>query len=259
MRFLDSARLPDGSLLHILLHQGYRGKSLSATLAKYIFSKKYNFIEGRDASAQPVMLARFLGNFSHTFTHVGYGAELGIPGMIVEGEEPVRLQWKSPQLDLASLSLNTKAPTAPSQVAQPPKNHAFSILAEIMQDPTFTPKKIKQHFRHFDGLMSEHGDTIWDHAKQWTIDPSEPGEIERKNVSGQAVSSTPLEDGTKTEAPRPASFNSQVLCHFVDTLRRFLGCISHAASLDWTLKGYFKDTELEGAGWIVLPFGREID
>ncbi|KAG1885889.1 uncharacterized protein F5891DRAFT_1232191 [Suillus fuscotomentosus] len=87
MRFLDSARLPDGSLLHILLHQGYRGKSLSATLAKYIFSKKYNFIEGRDASAQPVMLARFLGNFSHTFTHVGYGAELGIPGMIVEGEE----------------------------------------------------------------------------------------------------------------------------------------------------------------------------
>lgn len=61
-------------------------KGLSATLKEYIFSKKYNFTEGRDASTQPVMSARFLGALFHAFIHVGYGAEFGISGMVVEGE-----------------------------------------------------------------------------------------------------------------------------------------------------------------------------
>ncbi|KAG1753355.1 hypothetical protein EDB19DRAFT_2035262 [Suillus lakei] len=60
-------------------------KGVSATLEEYIFCKKYNFVEGQDASAQPMMLARFLGALFHAFIHVGYGAELGIPGMVVEG------------------------------------------------------------------------------------------------------------------------------------------------------------------------------
>ncbi|KAG1796292.1 uncharacterized protein HD556DRAFT_1234593, partial [Suillus plorans] len=151
-------------------------RSLSSTLEEYIFSKKYNFIEGRDASAQPVMLARFLGGLFHAFIHVGYGAELGIPGMVPSGTTEVEeaTTW------LASLVLNTKASTVPSQLEQPPKNHAFSILAKIMQDSKFTPKEIKKHFNNFDGLMSEHGDTLWHYAEQWTIDPSQPGEIERK-------------------------------------------------------------------------------
>jgi hypothetical protein len=76
---------------------------------------------------------------------------------------------------LASLFLNTKTSTAPSQLEEPPKNHAFSILAKIMQDSKFT-KEIKD----FNSLMSEHGDTIWRYAEQWTIDLSQPGEIERK-------------------------------------------------------------------------------
>ncbi|KAG1893872.1 uncharacterized protein F5891DRAFT_1131148 [Suillus fuscotomentosus] len=175
-------------------------RSLSSTLEEYIFSKKYNFIEGRDASAQPVMLARFLGGLFHAFIHVGYGAELGIPGMVVEGEQrlalasvhsyeflPSRLFEPSGTTGveeattwLAALVLNTKTSTAPSQLEQPPRNHAFSILAKIMQDSTFTPKEIKKHFNNFDGLMSEHGDTLWHYAEQWTIDPSQPGEIERK-------------------------------------------------------------------------------
>ncbi|KAG0696898.1 hypothetical protein DFH29DRAFT_1071924 [Suillus ampliporus] len=50
-------------------------KGVSTTLEVCIFCKKYKFVEGRDASAQPVTLARFL---------VGYGAKFGIPGMVVE-------------------------------------------------------------------------------------------------------------------------------------------------------------------------------
>ncbi|KAG2049245.1 hypothetical protein BDR06DRAFT_1069857 [Suillus hirtellus] len=79
-----------------------------------------------------------------------------------------------------SLVLNTKASTMPSQLEQLPRNHAFSILAKIMQDLKITPKEIKKHFNNFDGLMSKHGDTSWKYAEQWMIDPSQPGEIEHK-------------------------------------------------------------------------------
>ncbi|KAG1838533.1 hypothetical protein DFJ58DRAFT_125006 [Suillus subalutaceus] len=172
-------------------------RGVSATLEEYIFSKKYNFVEGRDASAQPVMLARFLGGLFHAFIHVGYGAEFGIPGMVVEGlalasvheyeflpsylfEPSDTTAVDEVTIRLASLVLNTKKSVAPLQLEQSPRNHAFSILAKIMQDSKFAPKEIKKHFKDFDGLMSEHGDTIWRYAEQWTIDPSQPGEIERK-------------------------------------------------------------------------------
>ncbi|KAG1824291.1 hypothetical protein EV424DRAFT_1538150 [Suillus variegatus] len=208
-------------------------KSLSAMLEEYIFSKKYNFIEGQDASAQPVMLARFFGGFLHAFIHVGYGAEFGIPGMIVEGEERLALTSvhgrdflpsdlfehsdttavEEPTTRLPSLVLNTKASTAPSQVAQPRKNHAFSILAKIMQDPKFTPKVIKKHFRNFDGLMSEHGDIIWQYAEQWTIDPSQPGEIERKMEECIWISSILYTIGGWN---KDGSFTADFVCmHFV--------------------------------------------
>lgn len=173
-------------------------RGLSAILEEYIFSKRYNFIEGRDASAQPVMLARFLGALFHAFIHVGYGAEFGIPGMVVEGlamasvheyeflpsylfEPNGTTAVEEATTRLASLVLNTKkTSTAPPELEQSPKHHAFSILAKIMQDSKFAPKEIKKHFKNFDGLMSEHGDTIWRYAEQWTIDLSKPGEIERK-------------------------------------------------------------------------------
>ncbi|KAG2062840.1 hypothetical protein BDR04DRAFT_771942, partial [Suillus decipiens] len=170
---------------------------LSGMLEEYVFSKKYNFMEEQDASTQPVMFGRFLGALFHAFIHVGYGAEMGIPGMVVEGLAMASVHKheflpsylfdtsgttaiEEATTRLASLCLNTKTPTPSSQLEQPPKNHAFSILAKIMQDSKFAPKEIEKHFQDFDGLISEHGDAIWRHVEQWTIDPSQPGEIERK-------------------------------------------------------------------------------
>ncbi|KAG2065071.1 hypothetical protein BDR04DRAFT_1109131 [Suillus decipiens] len=170
-------------------------KGLSATLEEYIFSKKYNFIDGRDASAQPALLSRFLGSAFHAFIHVGYGAEMGIPGMVVEGLGMASVhedEFLPPHLfdpsgiveketdRLASLFLNAKTSAASSQLEQRPGNHAFSILAKIQQDPEFSQKEVKKYFKDLEGLMSTHGDTIWRYAEEWTIDVSQPGEIERK-------------------------------------------------------------------------------
>jgi hypothetical protein len=68
-------------------------KGVNATLEDYIFSKKFNFIEGRDTSTQPMMLIRFLVDLLHPPIHVGYGTEFGIPGMITEGEPYTTLPY----------------------------------------------------------------------------------------------------------------------------------------------------------------------
>jgi hypothetical protein len=82
---------------------------------------------------------------------------------------------------LSSLLLNTRVPIAPPKVEQPKGNHAFSIITKILRDSEFAPKKME---KYFDGmiqvLLTEHGDNIWRYAEQWTIDVSQPGEIERK-------------------------------------------------------------------------------
>ncbi|KAG0700989.1 hypothetical protein DFH29DRAFT_1080332 [Suillus ampliporus] len=172
-------------------------KGVSATLEEYIFSEKYNFVEGRDASTQPVMLSRFLGALFHALIHVGHGTEFGMMGMVAEGlamasvHEPILLPpslfehgsttaVKEATTRLSSLCLNTKIPIAPPQLAQPQRNHAFSIIAKIMQDSEFAPKEMKRHVSDIDGLLSEHGANIWRHTEQWTVDVSQPGEIERK-------------------------------------------------------------------------------
>jgi hypothetical protein len=82
---------------------------------------------------------------------------------------------------LSSLLLNSKIPTAPPKVEQPTGNHAFSIITKILRDSEFASKKME---KYSDGkiqvLLTERGDNIWRYAEQWTIDLSQPGEIERK-------------------------------------------------------------------------------
>ena len=53
------------------------------TLEQYLFSPEANI---GTSEKQPWMLARFLSGVLHPIIHVGYGAEFGLPGMIVEGE-----------------------------------------------------------------------------------------------------------------------------------------------------------------------------
>ncbi|OAX40835.1 hypothetical protein K503DRAFT_768195 [Rhizopogon vinicolor AM-OR11-026] len=176
-------------------------KGVSATLEDYVFAEKYNFVEGRDLSTQPVMLARFFAALFHAFIHVGYGIEFGIPGLVAEGlamtsvhesQGPMFLpsslleRGSTSTLEetttrLSSLLLNTKTSIAPSRPEQSKGNHAFSILAKIMQDAEFAPKKMEKYFDGRIGvLLTEHGAKIWRYAEQWTIDLSQRDEIERK-------------------------------------------------------------------------------
>jgi len=61
------------------------GATISNILEKYLFSEHYNIRRSIQGAQQPEMLNRFLEILLHPIIHVGYGAEFGIPGMIVEG------------------------------------------------------------------------------------------------------------------------------------------------------------------------------
>jgi hypothetical protein len=76
-----------------------------------------------------------------------------------------------------SLLLNRKTPITSSEVEQPKINHAFSILANVTQDLQFAREK---YINDYIGLLTAHGCDIWRYAEQWTIDLSQPGEMERK-------------------------------------------------------------------------------
>lgn len=60
---------------------------LGAVVEEWVFHEKMNFdnTQGND-NRQPEMLSRFLDGLLHPMIHVGYSAEFGIPGLLVEGE-----------------------------------------------------------------------------------------------------------------------------------------------------------------------------
>ena len=57
-------------------------KPVQAVLEAYVFARDANV---GAHGARPLMASRFCGGFLHPLIHVGYGAEFGLPGMLVEG------------------------------------------------------------------------------------------------------------------------------------------------------------------------------
>lgn len=98
-----------------------------------------------------------------------------LPSSLFERRSTTAVQETTARL--ASLLLNGKTPIAASQHKGLKKTHAFTILAKIMEDPRFSPTKYTNDFH---GLLTAHGASIWRYAEQWTIDLSQPGEIDRK-------------------------------------------------------------------------------
>ncbi|KJA17353.1 hypothetical protein HYPSUDRAFT_57785 [Hypholoma sublateritium FD-334 SS-4] len=76
---------------------------IGRTLEQYLFSPEAN-IGTAENQRQPWMLSRFLSGALHPMIHVGYGAEFGLPGMIVEGLAMTAVQ-NPPNDFLGNLSL----------------------------------------------------------------------------------------------------------------------------------------------------------
>ncbi|KAG9310842.1 hypothetical protein JVU11DRAFT_8695 [Chiua virens] len=170
-------------------------KGVRNTLEVFIFSEKYNHQKGRDANAQPEMLARFFSNLVHALIHVGYGLEFGLKGMVVEGlaltavhevragrgtippslftpyspgsgiEEDVASRISSLALD------DTAAPANIPLVSKTGSVHAFDIVARILKDERFKSKTPTDFINQFIDIFDEFSPMVWEYAEKWTIGP----------------------------------------------------------------------------------------
>jgi len=128
--------------------------------------------------------------------HVGYGLELGIPGMIVEGlasaashkagstallpssfwERKAATTVNSLTFRFSSiLSFGSKASTPPAK-----NTHAFTVLARILKDPQFDGIERVPDMDIYPMVMERYSGAIRKYAGEWSYDSSNPKEVERK-------------------------------------------------------------------------------
>jgi hypothetical protein len=82
--------------------------------------------------------------------------------------------------NFASLVLDSKSSAMPLKAPSGQDTHAFSILARVLKDPSFTSKAPFNLNRQYAETLVAHGYRIREHVQKWTVDLSKPGEIERK-------------------------------------------------------------------------------
>ncbi|KAF5347796.1 hypothetical protein D9756_010285 [Leucocoprinus leucothites] len=172
------------------------------TLEKFVFSREYN-TPGR------AMLSRFVSGGMHPMIHIGYWAELGLPILVVEGLALGAVHDKDISKLFPEVFFNSiwavpdpavpKAPSYMSSVTGTFKNaasyivpglgspakpneevHALTILARVLADDSLTLPQDLDELNLVKNTVAEHHDKILDLALAWTIDPSRPGELDRK-------------------------------------------------------------------------------
>ncbi|KAJ3572059.1 hypothetical protein NP233_g3334 [Leucocoprinus birnbaumii] len=180
-----------------------RKRGIDKTLETFIFSRKYN-----TNSAE--MLSRFLSGLLHPMIHVGYGAEFGLPVMLVEGLASTSVHHSTVSKLLPKAFFDAiwfvADPTAPNvpgyissvtgtirsaasyivpRIAPTPATtnenvHALTILARVAADSRLTLPSDLDELKLVDNTIADHADLIREYAMQWSIDLSKPGELGRK-------------------------------------------------------------------------------
>lgn len=107
----------------------------------------------------------------------------------------------------------------PKATAKPPGKgtHAFTIMARILEDPMFSEldePKDTVLFK-FDQVLKSLGAPLLKHVNEWTLDTSDPKEVERKIEELQWVNAIIYTiPGWKKDKPFNADFFTSV-CYFL--------------------------------------------
>ncbi|KAF9230920.1 hypothetical protein BU15DRAFT_83023 [Melanogaster broomeanus] len=149
-------------------------RGAAETLEQFIFSEKYNFQDGRDATSQPEMLFRLMDGLLHPMIHFGYGMRKSLALCAVGTASERELYPSSPfvaiptaEVDgtgdlLSSLVFNAK-PAAALTISKIGGVHAFDIIVRMLNVDQLKPKAVIRRY-----------------TEMWTVDLREAGEIERK-------------------------------------------------------------------------------
>ncbi|THU98566.1 hypothetical protein K435DRAFT_777442 [Dendrothele bispora CBS 962.96] len=173
-------------------------QDIPSVLERYVFSPDANFGTTSSNGKHPQMLSRFVDGLVHPMIHVGYGTELGLPGMVIEGlaQTAVHKPSTSPVMPPSIFttkpvpstvsgltsrlhSLTFKMPSANGD-SDSDGTHAFTILARILKDPELKIREESSEGGGFDHVMKKHAETLFKHAMDWDVDTSDPKKVERK-------------------------------------------------------------------------------
>ncbi|ESK94924.1 hypothetical protein Moror_14091 [Moniliophthora roreri MCA 2997] len=218
---------------------------------EYVFSKEANFgAKNKEVShnrcpsshpthakveieqgGTPEMLSRLQAGIMHAHIHVGYGAEFGLPGMVVEGlaeaavSEPDSTAvipptlWDEPQnpssltAKLSSvLSLGGSATSAEKKEEVTP----FNILDLVIADSAIQPQSMGLETMYSD-VQRTSGAKIAEHVSKWTFSSLQPNneEIQQK-IEQLHFALTLMYAAAGYKGAEEGQFNADFLaCHFV--------------------------------------------
>ncbi|KAK1216322.1 hypothetical protein PQX77_021059 [Marasmius sp. AFHP31] len=152
-------------------------KEARNVLEEHVFSPGFNS-DGQDRNAssrQPGMLSRFLDSLIHPLIHTGYGFEFGLPGVIAEGLAQTAVHQSN-----STIVPPTLFSTSPSTFSNSSSMHAFTVLAEVMDNPTIQPTR-HPHHKMYQTTISRYADTILEFADKWAqFDPTDPEVVDQK-------------------------------------------------------------------------------
>ncbi|KAJ3730570.1 hypothetical protein C8R42DRAFT_650555 [Lentinula raphanica] len=174
-------------------------REISSVLEEFVFASQtrrtdLNAERKSGGSLQPLLQVTFFEGLLHALIHVGYGLELGLPGMIIEGLAIAAVHKPAPGFEilvasslrvlsdgdagyitsgLKSLSVGTRAASS---------LHAFTILARVMEDPALEIKNIDVNdvLAFLGDNGGEKSKILRQYADQWSLDSTDPKDIERR-------------------------------------------------------------------------------
>ncbi|KAJ8463757.1 hypothetical protein ONZ45_g17473 [Pleurotus djamor] len=162
----------------------------SEVLEKFLFSKQFNFDASR--KTQPEMLSRLMDAIVHPLIHIGYGLELNVPGMIIEGLASTAVHNASSSVVITPDLFDAfPAVTTPHELPlqklvldeQPPpleNVHALTVMARMLRDNRFNDFKPDNLFTTYSQASDNFGPIIKEYGEQWTLDTSDPNMVEKK-------------------------------------------------------------------------------
>ncbi|KXN91291.1 Oxidoreductase AflY [Leucoagaricus sp. SymC.cos] len=137
----------------------------TATLEKYIFANSANFPGGEH---KVEMLNRFNGGLVHPLIHVGYGFELGLPGMIAEGLAQAAVHAASASAVIPASWFKT----SPGKDRPNSTPSVLNVLARVLADPDIVGHDLKHPFVSFEDTLERHGDKLVEYVEAWSPDLS---------------------------------------------------------------------------------------
>ncbi|KAH7919669.1 hypothetical protein BV22DRAFT_1040659 [Leucogyrophana mollusca] len=126
----------------------------------------------KSISEQAEMLNRFVEILIHPIIHTGYGAEFGLPGMLAEGLAQTSVHPAGATVLASRLLFKSEGrPAVPQK-----QTHAFTILAQMLQDPRFSDKILDKH--EYAEMLESRGNIINEYAAHWVVEINSPKDLE---------------------------------------------------------------------------------